>query len=168
MNSFRYSTLAACVLCAMAWSTAGQAQTAGVYNGTSADGQPVTFTVGTDGNGQLAIISAGISFSAPCKGGTMPTLDSAWGFGADSVIAHNKATMVAADPYFYITANFVFSGSSVSGNIATRTPDLDPGNAPPKKADFCESPRQAYSATLSGAAAHSPTPDAVTHFQAAH
>ena len=41
--------------------TPASAQVAGVYTGTSADGQNITFTVGTDTNtGDLALISAGI------------------------------------------------------------------------------------------------------------
>jgi hypothetical protein len=168
MTNFRYPTLAFSVLCAMAVSTAGWAQQAGTYTGTSADGQTVSFTVGTDSDNDLAVTGASIGFQAPCKGGTMPTLYSGWGFGTDAVISAHKANMVAADPYFYITADLKFSGSTVSGSITTRTPDLDPGNTPPTKADFCESPKQAYSATLGGTGPSTPALPAGTmvHLQA--
>jgi hypothetical protein len=148
MSRFRTATLAFSALCAMALSTPGSAQQAGTYAGTSADGQNVSFTVGLDGNNVLAVTGASIGFQAPCKGGTAPTLYSGWGFGADAVITSHKAVMTAPDPYFYIVATLKFSGSNVTGSIQTRTPYLDPGHTPPNVADFCESPSQAFSATL--------------------
>ena len=150
MTKFRHATLAFSALCAIALSTPGSAQTAGTYTGTSADGQQVSFVVGLDGGNNLAVTSASISFAAPCKGGTAPTLYSGWGFGTDAVITKGKATMTAPDPFFYIVASLKFSGSTVTGNISTRAPYLDPGKTPPNIADFCESPVQAYSATLGG------------------
>jgi hypothetical protein len=150
MSKFRYPALAFAALCAMVVSTPGSAQQAGTYSGMSADGEPVSFVVGQDSNNDLAVTSASINFVAPCKGGTAPTLYSGWGFGTDSVIKNYKTTMTAPDPYFYIVATLKFSGTTVTGNITTRTPYLDPGNTPPKLADFCLSPLQAFSATLGG------------------
>jgi hypothetical protein len=150
MTKFRYTTLAFTALCTVALGSAASAQTAGTYSGTSADGQTVSFVVGTDGDSNLAVTSASIGFAAPCKGGTAPTLYSGWGFGTDAVIVNHKTTMTAPDPYFYIVATLKFSGSTVTGNISTKTPYLDPGKTPPKVADFCESPVQAFSATLGG------------------
>ena len=156
MSKFRYPTLAFSVLCAMALSTPGSAQQAGTYSGTSADGQPISFTVGLDGDSVLAVTGASISFEAPCKGGTAPTLFSGWGFGTDAVITNKRASLVAPDPFFYITASLRFVGSNVTGTITTRAPYLDPGKTPPNKADFCESPLQAYSATFSGTGPDAP------------
>ena len=156
MTKFRYPTLAFSVLCAMALSTPGWAQTAGTYSGTSADGQTVSFTVGTDSDSNLAVTGASIDFAAPCKGGTAPTRYSGWGFGADAVITSHKAVMTAPDPFFYIVATLKFSGSTVSGLIQTRAPYLDPGHTPPNMADFCESPSQAFTATLNAAGPREP------------
>ena len=75
MSKFRYPTLAFSVLCAMALSTPGSAQQAGTYTGTSSDGQSVSFTVGLDGNSVLAVTGAGISYEAPCKGGSAPCMN---------------------------------------------------------------------------------------------
>jgi hypothetical protein len=168
MSKFRTATLAFSALCALAFSTPGSAQQAGTYTGSSADGQSVSFTVALDGDNQLAVTSASISFEAPCKGGTAPTLISGWGFGADAVITNKKATLVAPDPFFYITASLKFVGSNVTGTITTRAPYLDPGKTPPNKADFCESPLQAYSATFSGTGPGSPAlpQGTVMHLQA--
>jgi hypothetical protein len=167
MTKLRYPTLAFSALCAMAVSTAGWAQQAGTYSGTSADGSNVSFTVGTDSNNDLAVTGASINFTAPCKGGTTPTVYSGWGFGTDAVITKNKASMVASDNFFYITADLKFSGSTVTGTVTTRVPDLDPGSTPPTKADFCESPKQAFSATLNGTGPSVPDlpPGAMIHLQ---
>jgi hypothetical protein len=156
MSKFRYPTLAFSVLCAMALSTPGSAQQAGTYTGTSSDGQSVSFTVGLDGNSVLAVTGAGISYEAPCKGGSAPTLSTAWGFGTDAVITAHRATMTAADPFFYIVADMKFSGSTVTGSITTRSPYLDPANTPPVRADYCISPKQAFSATLGGTGPDAP------------
>ena len=157
MSKSRYATLAFSALCAMALSTPGLAQKAGTYSGTSADGEPLSFTVGLDGNNVLAVTGASISFIAPCKGGTVPTLSSGSGFSSDAVITGHKASIVAPDPFFYITASLKFAGTRVTGLITTRSPYLDPGKTPPNKADFCESPLQAYSATFSGPGSSLPT-----------
>jgi hypothetical protein len=148
MSKFRTATLAFSALCAMAISTPGSAQQAGTYAGTSADGQTVSFVVGLDGNNVLAVTGASVNFVAPCKGGTAPTLYSGWGFGSDSVITAHKTTMLATGPYFYITANIKFVGTTAQGTIQTRSAYLDPGNTPPNRADFCESPTQAFTTTL--------------------
>lgn len=167
MSRIRYSTFALSMCCAMALSLAGHAQSAGTYTGSSADGQLVRFVVGTDGDGHLAVINASVNFQAPCKGGSAPTLENGWGFSPDAVITHHKADMVSPDPYFYITASFVFSGSSVTGLITTRVPYLDPANTPPVRADFCESPKQAFSATLGADPAldRTPAPGQVVHLR---
>ena len=66
------------------------------------------------------------------------------------------ATLTAPDPFFYIVATLKFSGANVTGNIITRAPYLDPGKTPPRVADFCESPEQAFLATLGGPGARVP------------
>jgi hypothetical protein len=150
MSKFHHQTLAFSALCAIALASPVAAQTAGTYTGASADGQTVSFVVGLDSNSVLAVTGASVDFQAPCKGGTAPTLYSGWGFAADAVITGRKAVLVAPDPYFYITANLKFVGSTVTGTITTKTAYLDPGKTPPKLADFCESPLQAFTATLNG------------------
>jgi len=167
MSKFRYPTLAFSVLCAMAVSTAGWAQTAGTYTGTSADGQAISLVVGLDSNSVLAVTGASISYVAPCKGGSAPTLYTGWGFGTDTVITAHKATMTATDPFFYIVADMHFSGSNVSGFITSRSPYLDPANTPPVRADFCESPKQAFSATLGATGPDAPAlpPGTMGHLQ---
>lgn len=168
MTKFRYPTLAFSMLCAIALSTAASAQKTGTYSGSSADGQPVSFVIGLDGDNVLAVTSASISYIAPCKGGSAPTLSTGWGFGADAVITGHKAAMTAADPFFYIVANLKFSGSNVTGTITSRSPYLDPAKTPPKTAVFCESPMQAFTATFGGAGPREPAvPGTRIHLQGA-
>jgi hypothetical protein len=132
------------------------AQVAGVYAGTSADGQNISFTVGTDPNtGDLALISAGISFSAPCRGDTGFVLNTSWGFGLTADITNGEVQVTQIDNYFYFQFALKFSadGQSAAGKILSISPTLYPLTNPPPKAWptsalFCVSPEQTMSLTL--------------------
>jgi hypothetical protein len=167
VNPLRYKTLAFAALCAMAWSTAGQAQQAGTYSGTSADGEPLSFIVGTDFNtGNLAVLGATVSFYAPCRSQGNP-VNTTWGFGFTQDIKNGKASLSYTDTYyFYITANFVFNGTAVTGSITSRTATFVPGNPVPNKAQYCIAPKQAFSANLSLDAKTPPLPPGASiHYQ---
>jgi hypothetical protein len=141
---------AAAIIAAML-ATPAAAQEAGTYTGTSADGQGLTFVVGQDsGTGNLAITSAGISFSAPCRNSTV-VLNQDWGTGLLQDIIHRKTGKFSlTDAYFTFTLQIDFSadGQSATGTIKTFSPTLDPIGSAPTKALFCESPEQTLSLTL--------------------
>jgi hypothetical protein len=135
---------------AAALATPAAAQVAGVYAGTSADGVGIQFTVSTDPNtGDLALTSAGIGFSAPCKNSTY-VLNTGWGFGLTADIANRKVSYVAIDNYFVFTFNLKFSsdGQSATGSITSVSPTVSPVSNKPNKALFCESPKQDMTLTL--------------------
>jgi hypothetical protein len=126
------------------------AQEVGVYAGTSADGQDISFTVADDpNNGELELVSAGINFSAPCKNSTY-VLNSNWGFGLSSDITNGKVSFVNQDNYFKFTVKLTFSadGQSATGFITSVSPTLYPATGTPTHSLFCTSPRQALSLTL--------------------
>jgi hypothetical protein len=156
MTKFMQACAAACVTMALAGPAA--AQIAGTYNGTSADGSGVQFTVGTDSNtGGPAITGALIFFSAPCRNSTT-TLQTGWGYGMNADITNRRVTNETSGSYFDITYSLIFStdGQSATGKILSISPDLDPSTAPPKKALFCVSPRQTLSLTYTGPSLHQP------------
>jgi len=137
-------------LLAAALATPAAAQVAGVYAGTSTDGVGIQFTVSTDSNnGDLALTSAGIGFSAPCKHSTY-VFNSGWGFGLTADIVNKKVSYVAIDNYFVFTFNLTFSsdGQSATGEITSVAPTLTPVSNKPKKALICESPKQGMTLTL--------------------
>ena len=170
MTQFRVLAMAFAAFYVLASGTAALAQQAGTYQGTSADGEPVTFIVGTDYNtGKLAVLGATVAFYAPCKGTNNP-VETTWGFGFTHDIDDGKASFSYTDQYyFYITANFVFNGTSVTGSIASRTASLVPGNPTPSKSTFCMSPKQAFSASFAYGAKVQPLPaGAAVHYLPAH
>jgi hypothetical protein len=127
------------------------AQVAGTYGGTSADGNGVTFVVGTDpSTGNLAVTSATIFFTAPCKNDTY-VLNTGWGFGLTQDIAANgRVTISETGNYytFYVALDFASDGQSVTGTIISISPTLTPVGPRPTHALICTSPRQALTATL--------------------
>jgi len=135
--------------------TPAVAQQVGTYTGTSADGSSLTFVVGTDpNNGYYQLTSAGIGFSAPCRNHAY-VLNSAWGLGlAQDIIDRKTGKFSQTDNYFTfnITLEFSKDGLSATGTIVTFSPTLDPVGAEPKKALFCESPKQTLSLTLQSTA----------------
>jgi hypothetical protein len=127
------------------------AQQVGVYNGTTADGDNVSFTVGLDNNNDLAITGAGISFTATCAA-TGDIVNEDWGFGTDEVISGTRAPFAAGDEYFYIFApgTVLFHGSQLTGHLNSRTAIFRTNTTPPGGAQYCISPTQSFTATFSG------------------
>jgi hypothetical protein len=144
---------------AAALATPAAAQVAGTYNGTSADGSGLQFVVGTDSsNGELAVTSATVFFTAPCKKSTY-VLNTGWGFGLTADITKGKVTYTVPDNYFVITFSLDFSkdGQSATGTILSVSPTLAPVSDKPKTALICTSPKQSLSVTLQTDASASAT-----------
>jgi hypothetical protein len=153
-GAMKYFPILACtLLCAIG--TGAEAQKIGTYYGTSADGQFLDFTVGQDTNtNSIAVLEAGINFDAACNGGN-PDLIQSWGLGFTQDIANRKADFVFDGQDIYVNANMVFSkdGNTVTGTIDTRVVGFAPSTGAPTKSEFCQSAKQAFSATYSSAAA---------------
>jgi len=127
-----------------------QAQTAGTYTGTSADGQSLSFTVGTDSSDALAIISVSTSVNALCPDGSPFPFGS--GYGQDVVI--NDGAVDYTEYYAYlwqkVTGHFV--GNTFVGHIISITPYLllSPTGLP-RTAEACKSANQTFTTTLEAA-----------------
>jgi hypothetical protein len=139
---------------AAALATPAIAQVEGTYVGTSADGNGLTFIVGTDPNtGDLAVTSASIFFTAPCKNSTY-VLNTGWGFGLNSDIKFRRVAISSNDNYFAfaITLDFASDGQSATGTITSTSPTLTPVGPRPTHALICTSPKQELALTLQPAA----------------
>ena len=136
------------------------AQQVGTYNGTTADGNSVSFTVGVDpSNGDFEITGATIFFTATCQV-TGDMVNTGWGFGMGQDIVGGTAPFQSGDEYFdiYSPANIVFHGTqTVTGHLVSRTAVFRSGT-PPTQAEFCISPSQAFTATFSTTDRASPLP----------
>jgi hypothetical protein len=153
--------LVAALLCAGTMAPAARAQQAGTYSGTSADGQNVSFVVGTDSNtGKLQITSFNLGITAPCHPGSY-TYSTAWGVGGDGKdLTSHSTTYTYSFGYLYLVASMKFTSAGATGKITSYTPTFAPVNSGhPKKSVFCKSPQQGftttYAATSSVASAHS-------------
>jgi hypothetical protein len=137
------------------------AQVAGTYSGTMADGNPVSFTVGTDPDtGDLALTSASISFSDKCRDGS--TFSGGFGFGFSPLpdIVNRKVTSNGGGPYLTtdLTLTFSTDGQSATGSITTISPTLTPIGPEPSKALYCRAARQVMGVTLQSGSAKFPPP----------
>ena len=127
------------------------AQVAGTYSGTSADGNSVSFTVGTDPDtGDLALTSGSISFSDLCHDGSTFSGGFGFGFGPLADIVNRKVTSDGGGPYLTTDLNLTFSidGQSAKGFITTVSPTLTPVGPHPRRALFCKAARQSMAVTL--------------------
>jgi hypothetical protein len=139
------------VIMAAAFAMPAAAQLQGTYNGTSADGQSVSFTVGTDPNtSEPEITGATVWFLAPCKNSTY-SLGEGEGWGPDADIANRKVSATFSVPGFYnvFSLKFASDGQTATGTVESIAPYLNPANSPPKNSLFCESPKQTMSVTYS-------------------
>jgi hypothetical protein len=135
---------------AAAIATPAIAQVEGTYGGTSADGNGLTFVVGTDpSTGNLAVTSATIFFTAPCKNSTY-VLNTGWGFGLTADIKDGKVSITSNGNYFsfHIGLDFASDGQSATGEIVSTSPTLTPVGPKPTHALICTSPKQDLTLTL--------------------
>jgi hypothetical protein len=156
----------ATIIAAMLATSAG-AQEVGLYAGTSADGQSLTFEVGNDtSTGYLALTSAGIGFSAPCKNSNV-VFSTGWGIGLmQDIIDGKTGKFSATDNYFTFDLKLEFAkdGQTATGTITTYSPTLDPVGSKPTKALLCESPEQALTLTLQATGAPDNQVKTFSHF----
>ena len=151
------AAVAAGLLAAACLANAASAQEAGTYSGTAADGSTISFVVATDtATGKLQITAFNFGFADTCSPGAF-AFNSGWGLPGQSVDLKGAKTVYKFDfPYVDVTATIDFSGSSASGTITNVTPTLVApavSGAMSRKAAFCHSAKQSYTATVTAAAA---------------
>jgi hypothetical protein len=129
------------------------AQEAGVYNGTTSDGNGVSFTVIQDPNsGDLVLTSVGDGFNANCKK-TGTTVGYGIGTGDYTVITGTKITRTYAYINFYekITINFG-AGGTATGNFSADVPTYV-DSATNFKTQSCGSDKMTFTASIGSDAA---------------
>ena len=125
----------------------------GTYSGTSADGNPVSFVVGTDSNtGEQAVTAVNIFFTAPCKNNGY-VLSTGWGLGVLDDIHSNGRVLITANDYYFrfvITLAFVNDDGTykASGTVLSTSTTLFPVGAQPTYALICTAPTQALDVML--------------------
>jgi hypothetical protein len=141
-GSFSSVPLAACLaLCA---SGTAFAQTAGTYSGTTADGNPISMTVMGSGS-NYAVTGFTLNYTADCahSGGS---IDGNFASGANFPLTNGAAdfsliVFQAVDSF----GSLHFVGNhTIKGTLTTDQATFDPGSTPPKRAEFCQSPKQAF------------------------
>jgi hypothetical protein len=131
--------------------TAAAAQMVGTYTGTSADGQNISITIGTDSStGLLQVQGWNYGIASTCTGGT--TFNTGWGFGPDGTgtdLNGATGTYKNSFSYVYVTSTFRFVRNEIIGTLASYTPTFAPvASGRPTKAIFCTSKNQKFTATF--------------------
>jgi hypothetical protein len=151
----RVSIFTAGLLSALCAAGAAQAQSAGSFSGTSADGNTVSLTV-TQSGSTFTVTGMNVGFMADCKR-TGNVATEGWGFFLGDDISSGATNYTSHNDYYYITGSMHFSGgNTIKGVITSYTATFVPGAAPPAQAQFCTSPHQAFTLTKQPAAIVTP------------
>jgi len=156
LSRFRRFGLFLSALCAVGIAFPAAAQEAGTYSGLTADGNPISFSLGSDPNtGKLELTSLNVTFKAQCPAtGTSITKGYYIGLATGTDVRKGKVSYVySADPQVYISTAIDFPNkTTATGSTGSRIALLIPGT-PPSKAQLCVSQRQAFQATFQTAGA---------------
>jgi hypothetical protein len=127
--------------------TGAVAQKVGTYSGTSADGSFMSFSV-TKNGGVFSFTNGDVNFQAACKN-PVRTAFEGWGFYLGQDIVHGVNDFHSADDYYDVRGTMTFvSDNKIKGTVTSVTAVFVPGNDPPDKAQFCKSPKQAFTLTF--------------------
>lgn len=122
------------------------AQSAGSFAGQSADNSTISLTV-TNTGGTYTVTGMSVGFTADCKKTGLSATEG-WGFFLGDDITSGSTNFTSSNDYYYITGSMHFSGNNtIKGAITSYTATFVPGAAPPKQAQFCTSPKQAFTLT---------------------
>jgi hypothetical protein len=142
--TLRYLAAASLAAALTLASGAAFAQTAGVYSGTTADGNPISMTVMGSGN-NYAITGFTLNYTADCahSGGS---ISGNFASGANFPLTNGAADfslIVFQSVDSFGSLHFV-GNHTIKGTLTTDQAAFDPGSTPPKRAEFCQSPKQAF------------------------
>jgi hypothetical protein len=141
-GSFSTAVLAAGL--ALGASGAAFAQTAGTFSGTTADGNPISMTVMGSGS-DYTVTGFTLNYTADCAH-SGSSLFGNFASGANFPLTNGAADFsltVFQSVYTFGSLHFV-GNHTIKGTITTDQAAFDPGSTPPKRAEFCESPKQAF------------------------
>jgi hypothetical protein len=141
-GSFSTVALASCLT--FAASGTAFAQTAGIYSGTTADGNPISMTVMGSGS-DFSVTGFTLNYTSDCahSGGS---IDGNFASGANFPLTNGAADFsltVFQAVYTFGSLHFV-GNHTIKGTITTDQATFDPGSTPPKRSEFCQSPKQAF------------------------
>jgi hypothetical protein len=136
-------------LAAMMFSLPANAQQEGVYQGETADGNPVTVEVAKTSDGRFGLFFLDAGFTAKCKGGERRLNWDVSSFFPENHFVDNQKrfnfTNFHAD---HAEGQIVFQNETdASGTIAARAAVLPRGRNP-TSAEYCFSPAQSFSVTF--------------------
>jgi hypothetical protein len=156
----RISIFAGIVGTACLISGGASAQAAGSFAGTSADGNTISLTV-TQSGSTYTVAGMSVGMSAFCKK-LGDTKDEGWGFFSGADISTGSTDFTSANDYYYIAGSMHFVGhSTIKGTITSYTATFVPGATPPNGAQFCTSPKQAFTLTAQAPGKVTPLPSNV-------
>lgn len=142
----RKALLVAAAVSATCLAGAAQAQSAGTFAGTSADGGTISMVIaGTSPN--FTITAMNVNFLAACKH-PAGTANEGWGFSLNIPVVAAGTNFHSGNDYYDITGLAKFPNNhSIKGTITSLTATFVPGSTPPDAAHFCASPKQAFQLT---------------------
>src|ERR1041385_9018742 len=134
------------LLCALPLAQAA-AQTGGAYAGHTADGNAISFYIGTDVQGQPALMDLAIKFTAAC-GQSGSSISQSWHFffsgGLPIVNGHVKH--LENNPQLYLLNSLSVHGNQVTGSTEARLPVLNGGKS--GAVQVCAAGKQAFEASF--------------------
>jgi len=123
------------------------AQKVGSYSGTSVDGGFITFSVAKDG-ANFIFTTGDVNFMAQCNNPSRIASEG-WGFLLNQEIVDGANPFHSGNDYYDIRGSMHFTGpNTIKGIITSVTAVFVPGSDPPKKAQFCKAPQQAFTLTF--------------------
>ena len=127
------------------------AQPSGSYSGRTADGNPVSFDVATDAQGQPVLTHVAIQFTAGCaQSGSSITQSWQFFFSGGLPIVHGHVKHIENDPQLYLLNSIAFHGTRATGTTEARLPVLMAGKSP-SSVQLCASAKQAFEAEFQSA-----------------
>lgn len=127
------------------------AQQAGTYSGHTADGNTISFDVGSNPQGQPVLLDVAIKFSAFCpQAGSSMAQSWKFFFSNGLPIVHGHVKHLENGPQLYLLNAINFHSGRVSGTTEAKLPMLEPGKSP-SSTQLCSSAKQAFEASYQGA-----------------
>lgn len=148
------STLPAAVLAlaALSAATPASAQLAGLYVGTTEQGQSVEIKITQDEGGLYYFGGATVYWEATCKT-SGPGRQVAWGIGVSAPLGSPNTEYTFASNALYENYKFRFlGGTRIKGTFIGRTPEFVDPNASSKKVQLCDSGALSFVADYTGPA----------------
>ena len=140
----------ASLLCLLPIAQAAAQQT-GSYSGHTADGNPISFDVATDVQGQPVLTHVAVQFTAACaQSGTSITQSWQFFFSRGLPIVHGHVKHVENNPQLYLLNGITFHAERATGATEARLPVLVAGKSP-NSVQLCASARQAFEAGFQSA-----------------